>query len=332
MGLPGRGGRVVAWLGMAVLAAGGVYAWWWLHRQSAFEEHLRQGHARAARLLEPVATLPGELAESSGIAVSRTNAGVLWSHNDSGDGPVLYAVDISGGLLGQVRLPRAASHDWEDMSSGPCPRGFSRASPDSDAPASCLYIGDIGDNRRVRTELTIHVVAEPVLGRPGGLPPAIEARSIRFRYPQGRDDSEALAVGLQGDVIVVTKGRTGVLGFFRIPAAQVARALQTGEVLTAEHQMDVPLEEDHALVPLVTGAALSPDGGTLAVRTYHEVFFYRAEATDGSGPPWRRIGPPCFLGDAEPQGEGIDYLDGGTLILTSERARGRPGRMHRLRC
>ena len=47
---------------------------------------------------------------------------------------------------------------------------------------------------------------------------------------------------------------------------------------------------------------------------------------------WEDIGESCALGDAEPQGEGIDYLDSKTLLLTSERARGRPGSIHRLQC
>jgi len=31
--------------------------------------------------------------ESSGIAASRRNAGIFWTHNDSGDGPFIYAFD-----------------------------------------------------------------------------------------------------------------------------------------------------------------------------------------------------------------------------------------------
>jgi len=34
------------------------------------------------------------LIESSGVAVSHTYPGVLWTHNDSGDGPYLYATDL----------------------------------------------------------------------------------------------------------------------------------------------------------------------------------------------------------------------------------------------
>ena len=32
--------------------------------------------------------------EASGIAASRKNPNVLWTHNDSGDGPLLYALNI----------------------------------------------------------------------------------------------------------------------------------------------------------------------------------------------------------------------------------------------
>ena len=47
---------------------------------------------------------------------------------------------------------------------------------------------------------------------------------------------------------------------------------------------------------------------------------------------WSRSGPPCFLGEAESQGEAIAYLDRDTWLLTSERGRGGAGLIHRLRC
>ena len=55
-----------------------------------------QGRAYAPRVLEELGRLPPELRESSGLAVSRTQPGVLWSHNDSGDAPTLYAIDVKG--------------------------------------------------------------------------------------------------------------------------------------------------------------------------------------------------------------------------------------------
>ena len=41
-----------------------------------------------------------EITESSGLAVSKCQANVFWTHNDSGDGPFLYAFDPSGKKLG----------------------------------------------------------------------------------------------------------------------------------------------------------------------------------------------------------------------------------------
>ena len=312
-------------------AAAGVYAWWWVHRERALEAHLRDGHARRPRLLQVIADLPGELAETSGLAVSRTNPGVVWSHNDSGNDPVLYALDLTGRLIGNVRVRNAANQDWEDMSAGPCPGPAGEAARQNAGTASCLYIGDIGDNLWRRQELTVYIVEEPVLADGGQPPDAVRSRAFRFRYSRRPDDSEALAVDEQGDVVIVTKGLAGVPGFFRISADHVAQALQSGETLTAVHEMNFPVRTDHDVARLVTGAAFSPDGRTLAVRTYHEVMFFR-RSTSATVRQWEAVGAPCFLGDAEPQGEAIDYLSENTLLLTSERARGRAAHMHRLQC
>ena len=62
---------------------------------------------------KPVEYAPGKLVcwaanrgirESSGVAASRTTAGVFWTHNDSGDGPNLYAFDLKGNSLGTFAI------------------------------------------------------------------------------------------------------------------------------------------------------------------------------------------------------------------------------------
>jgi hypothetical protein len=271
--------------------------------------------------------VPDELSESSGLAVSRTQPGVLWSHNDSGDGPVLYAIDESGRLLATVQVTGASAVDWEDIASGPCP-SLMRAA----AGEQCLFVADTGDNERTRDVLTIYLVIEPKLDGAGRAPAAVEARSIRYRYPDQPHDAEAIAVLADGDVTVVTKGRTGAIEFFGLPGASVGRALTSGETLTAQYRGDSGITPDATVSRLVTAAAVSPDGSTLAVRTYDEVFFFGAVRSGSDGVRFKDLGRPCFLGDAEPQGEAIDYLDADTLLLTSERSRGRPGPIHRVRC
>jgi hypothetical protein len=293
--------------------------------------HLQTEKVHAARVLEVLGTLPDELRESSGLAVSRTQPGVLWSHNDSGDGPNLYAIDLSGRLLAIVPVAQASARDWEDIASGPCPPTLASTIPPAQGAPSpaCLYVADIGNNDRKRKDVTVYVLVEPVISRTGSMHPMATAQSFRYRYPGKPEDSEAIAVRPTGDVTIVSKGRTGSIDFFAIAAAQVARGLASGEVLTALRTGSTDIQPDARSGRLVTGAAVSPDGTTLAVRTYTEVFFF-GEVENGRR--WQNLRRPCFLGDAEPQGEAIDYLDGESLLLTSERARGRPGTIHRLRC
>ena len=86
---------VAAGSGFAVAGMIGFATWAWVDRQRAQREldvHFENGKAYAARVLEEIGEVPDELTESSGLAVSRTQPGVLWSHNDSGDGPNLYAM------------------------------------------------------------------------------------------------------------------------------------------------------------------------------------------------------------------------------------------------
>src|SRR5687768_14079224 len=63
------------------------------------------------------------LREASGAAVSRRYPGVLWTHNDSGDKPLIYAVSMSGELLATYRVPGAKAVDWEDVALARCPDG-----------------------------------------------------------------------------------------------------------------------------------------------------------------------------------------------------------------
>lgn len=320
---------VTAVVALAVVGSLGLLMWSWVERQRserALAAHLEQGKAYAARVLEPLGTLPAELNESSGLAVSRTQPGVLWSHNDSGAGPVLYAVDQSGRLLATIPVANADARDWEDVASGPCPAGVAVT------PDVCLYIADIGNNDRARETLTVYIVVEPMLTGEGQESLTVAARSFRFRYPDQPHDAEAFAVLPNGDATIVSKDRTGSIGFFRLSRDGIKRALASGEVLTAEDWGDTGIVPDARIGRLVTGAAVSPDAKTLAVRTYSEVFFFGAVVADQGVTRWRDLGRPCFLGNAEPQGEAIAYLDEETLLLTSERARGRPGVIHRLRC
>jgi len=267
--------------------------------------------AVAPSLFEPLAAFASrDISESSGVAVSRRHPGVLWTHNDSGSDPILFAVDLAGNELGRFVVTGARSEDWEDIALGPCPEGDS----------SCLFIGDTGDNEQRRDHVSIYVVPEP--DSIGGTR-AVAARRIRVRYPDGPQDVEALAVTSAGDLLLITRGRHGPIRTYHIPRDELS-----GRSTQAARWMDLRIEPQLMVGRLVTGAAVSTDGSTLAVRTYTELYFF--DLTDQPGTP-RRIGS-CWLGLKEPQGEAVDFLDDSTLVFTSEAARGRRGGISRVRC
>ncbi len=81
-----------------------------------------------------------DLRESSGVAVSHRDPGVLWSINDSGNPATLFATDTLGRPLAAIAVTGAENVDWEAIAAGPC-----------GTAGTCLYIADTGDNRERRS-------------------------------------------------------------------------------------------------------------------------------------------------------------------------------------
>jgi hypothetical protein len=255
------------------------------------------------------------LVESSGVTMSVLVPGVYWSHNDSGDGPFLYAIDSAGRDLGAVRVAGAGAVDWEDLTAGPCVV----------VPGRCLYAADIGDNGRRRAHVVVYRLREPT--PPRG--PADTARtvplldSLLLVYPDHPHDAEALAVTPTGALLLVTKDLFGPAVLFRTSASPGSGA----RTLVAVGSL--PIETSILTGRLATGAALSPDGTLLVVRTYVSLHFFRlrGDSLPLSLNPPRGIPIPVL----EPQGEGIAFEGPDQLVLTSERGSARHGTLVRLR-
>ncbi len=266
-----------------------------------------------AELREQVGELPTSIRESSGVAVSRRQSGILWTHNDSGDENRLYAVNQQGDVLATFRVRGATNIDWEDIALGPCP----------ERAGKCLYIADTGDNFRRRDSVSIYIVPEPNVSadrpRDQNTQPA---RRVDFRYENGPHDVEAMAVGPNGEILLVSKGQGSPIQ---------AYALKPDELFTAELVLrpknDAGISELRLTAPWVTGAAFSPSGDRVVVRSYTELFFYKLV-----GGALVQEGDPCFFGASEPVGEAVDFLDGRTLVMTSEALRTHPGPITLVRC
>lgn len=268
--------------------------------------------SRAAPVCEPAAgptVLPDVVRETSGLAWSRLNRSVLWTHNDSGNEPVLFAIDTTGRLVGRVEVSGASLVDWEDLAAAPCDGG------------QCLYIADIGDNRRARSAITVYVIPEPAAdaGR------SESARAIHARYPDGAQDAEAIFVLPGGDIYLVTKGRHANIGLYRLSKTRQ----QSGTEVTLERMRDLYPRPGNQR-DRVTGAAASHDGKWVAIRTYRTLLLYPVDAlTRRQAPPSRYDLTPL----REVQGESVAFSEDGQLWLTTEaeRKRDRPA-LRRLRC
>ena len=241
-----------------------------------------------------------QLPEASGLAISRRTKDIIWSHNDSGNESVLYALDVNGVLRGRVRVP-VRTRDWEDVSAGRCPTG------------DCLYIGDIGDNRQARTSILIHRVPEPV---PGDAETA-KPETFKGTYPDGPHNAEAMFV-IGEQIFIVTRDRFGAIYRATIPRAGSLE--MTFERIAELHMAPV------------TDAEASPDETSVVIRTSKLAVVYRAADLVRGGQLPQGFSIP-IEGLMEPQGEGVALETNGTMFLASEgRPWNRGGRFIRLRC
>src|SRR5215217_6411523 len=247
------------------------------------------------------------ITESSGLVASRSTPGAYWTHNDSGDGPFIYAFDTRGDSLGVFRVKGAEARDWEDISIGPGP----------ERNKSYLYIGDIGDNDKERSELVIYRVPEPALNnqkstrsRPGVTEPA---EAIRLQYPDAKHDAEALLVHpTSGNIYIITK----------VPLAnpvvyEAAAPLAPGKLVTMRRIVEVRVPSLFGGV--ITGGGISPDGKRVALCDYLQGYELVLPAnTSNFDDIWKQRMTGFDLGKRK-QGEAIAYrLDGKALLATSE--------------
>jgi len=165
--------------------------------QQELRDFVAEREAFAPETFELMGRLGASLRETSGVAVSRQYDDVVWTHNDSGDGPIIHALRTDGTTIRRFRLT-AFARDWEAMSAGPCPH--------LEEEEHCLYVGDIGNNDGDRDPVQIYVLPEPDPSSEDGedLPVA----TLHISYAGGPDDTEALAVSPEGRITLVTKGRT----------------------------------------------------------------------------------------------------------------------------
>ncbi len=269
------------------------------------------GPARAGPVLGDA-----ELVELSGLVASRAHPGVLYAHNDSGDTARFFAMDTEAKPLGRFELEGANAVDWEDMTLGPCPAG------------TCLFLGDIGDNRRVRNNCAVFRVTEPevVVGGPVGTVKVSHER-FAFEYPNGeRHNAETLfAHPVSGQLYLVNKQSAGTMSLvFKFPMPMDSSRTAT---LIKVAELAIPEPKDQA----VTGGSLSPSGDALLLRMYNRLVELKLPA----GAVFEQIFAAKAVTvpvSAEQQGEAVAWQADGRGYFTASEEVGAKPTLNRVEC
>ena len=231
------------------------------------------------------------LTESSALAVSPHDPDLLYTVNDSGNDPVVYVVDRSGGASSQVvGTTSLAGADRPPLD----PEALAIGADDT------LWVADIGDNEANRNDIALYALPAPGRG---------DATVTPVRYPLAypgdeQDDAETLVADpATGALWVVTKGLLGG-SVFAVPANL---ATDRRNLLRKIPSGRIPL--------LVTDGTVLPGGDAAVLRTYVEAQVYTL-------PGWDRIG--AFPLPSQAQGESLTALDGRQLLAGTE---GSPARI-----
>lgn len=290
--------------------------------------------ASAARLCpkwtaaEAVGSIDGRLiGEASGLEASARYKDRLYHHNDSGDDLRFFVTDRSGGDAKVVNLTGPRPRDIEDMSLGPC------------GAATCLYLGDIGDNPASRSEVSFTLVREKARFAGTERP----RRTVRARYPDGAHNAEAFAVHPNGDLFVITKPadarmtRREPARVYRLKASQL-RAGGSGEPQTFEKlgEIDLPALVPEGSVPdwIITAMDISADGRRVVALSYGAVYELAVDLAKGLPGAWVRDETFRVIRVKPlPQQESVAWTPDGRAILFNTEANTRPtAPLMRLRC
>lgn len=208
------------------------------------------------------------ITEASGLVASRSQSGILWTHNDSGGDNRVYALSQSGRLLMTVEFGDVRVRDLEDISIGRGP-----------GSGDYLYVADIGDNGNDRDSVRLFRFREPDVGSGSIKIPDGQVETFEFTYerPGGGTwsrNAESMAVDpINGDVIIVEKRHERRQGIphtswvYRIRQ----RDLVEGKKLVADAMVWVRTRYERDIGP-PAAAEFSADGQMLVVKNGFEVF------------------------------------------------------------
>lgn len=251
--------------------------------------------------------------EASGIEVSRKYPNRLYHINDSGGGQFFYISDLKGDNTQKIGIDGKGikKSDFEDIGVGKC---FDK---------SCLFIGDIGDNKARKYSVEIIVIEE--LEQYGNTVEPL--RRIKLKYPDGPHNAEGLSVHPNGDIYIVTK-EENLRDFEAYPAKVYKLPAEkwqgsTGKTITLDRVGGIDLQildpPATAYGQVVSAFDIAPDGKSFLLLTYENAFEFNIDLSEQKIKPTDKLKKGQDYNIVElkslPQQESIAYMPSGNAFL-----------------
>lgn len=241
--------------------------------------------------------LPQEVEETSGLFFHN---GRLWTHNDSGGQPILYALDTATfEVVQHVTLANVRNRDWEDV----CCDG------------TTVFVADCGNNKGNRKDLKIFLFPLSELPLEGDATVTVD--SILFSYAdQTNFEKRKQDNDYDCEAIFATErylylfSKNWVSGTTRMYRLEKQAGTQVAEVVNWFDSKG-----------LITGADYSPELNAIAVVGYVNkiwepflflIYDFDEDAVTAHG---RRLEMPNLIGT---QTEGITFFDGYKCFISAE--------------
>ncbi len=252
--------------------------------------------------------------EASGIEASNKLPGRLYHVNDSGGGQYFYITDSKGDKTQKIRIEGVVPKrsDFEDISIGKC-----------SGDKSCVFIADIGDNRKRRDSVEIIVIEE--LEKYGHT--IYPLKRLKLVYPERSHNAEGMAVHPNGDIYILTKeedldeSEAYPAKLYRLSYEKRQNSGNKEQLLEFISDLDLPYlnPSGTAYGQVVSAFDIAPDGKSFLVLTYENAFEFNTDLSQSEMKKARQLKKGQDYNVIElkslPQQESISYLPNGRGFL-----------------
>ena len=224
--------------------------------------------------------LNAPLHEISGIAASKF-PGSFWGIEDSGNPPQIHLISDQGILVKSVYVKGSVNRDWEAL-----------AISDNE-----IYIAETGDNALQFNEYAIYKFPEPSQTTDT----VFNFEKIRFVYPDGPHDCEAMFVDAQRNIYLLTKNSNPSKVY------KISYPYQQG--------LNTAVNAGVMKIGGLVAADISPTQDEVLVKTYTTLYYLKKSPGESLEDLLKKepVKLPYVL---EPQGEAVGFSNGNTGFYT----------------